>query len=154
MPINKTSLEIFAFSKVKRSDNMILKTGHGCSNTTFSTYCFYVKVRNFSYLHQWTFDFFYLVAYGIPNLPSFKTQKFNFWTDSGLDLSMAQCLHQQALKHHLPQYILGNSLILHPNSLPATSKHSQGFQKVYELITYVNKRVLYQLSKWPMQTAV
>ena len=67
---------------------------------------------------------------------------------------MAQCLHQQALKHHLLQYVSGNGLILHPNPIPATSNYSQGLQKGYELITYLNKRVLYQLSEWPMQTAV
>ena len=67
---------------------------------------------------------------------------------------MAQYLHQQALNHHLLQYVSGNGLILHPNPLPATSNYSQGLQKGYELITYLNKRVLYQLSKWSMQTAV
>ena len=58
------------------------------------------------------------------------------------------------LNHHLLQYVSGNGLILHPNPLPATSNYSQGLQKGYELITYLNKRVLYQLSKWSMQTAV
>ena len=47
-----------------------------------------------------------------------------------------------------------NSQILYSNALPATSNYDQGFQKRYELITYLNKRVLYQLSEWSMQTAV
>ena len=60
---------------------------------------------------------------------------------------MAQCLYQQALKNHLPQYVSGNSLILHANPLPATSNNIQGFRKGYELITYLSKKILYQMAK-------
>ena len=39
---------------------------------------------------------------------------------------MAQCLHQQALKYHPPQYVSGNSLLLHPNYIKLQSGISKG----------------------------